>query len=234
MKRAEKKHHKPITMGKVHLISVLLSVASCLFVFSYGFANWYQVTIDYKDDISKRNGAFQSYGVLAVESAQPNIFAFSAASFLDADGNPADTGTISVPCVIDVAACKTAFTASEWASDSMILTTTLKYENLANESDFTGGTGLFTNLNITATVNGTAVPAGSFTKDNDTLTIVYTFPCSELPNSDKATYTVEYTISLPVTEENPANFRNNLGKYISVKEDSPTRFVATAELNKAE
>ena len=240
MKRNEKKRaKKPITMRRVRFVSALLSIVSCIFVFSYGFANWSQVVVLGSGTV--RSGMIKAYGVLSIDPGQPKLFSFAASTFLTDQGASCDTGTITVPCTVGVATCKTAFTVEEWATGKMKMTVTLGYENLVNV-DFAEGYGLFVKngtdagkLPITASIqkpDGSTVTP-TFVQDATKLVVEYTIPCSELPDAENATYNVIFTISLPVDEgENAANFRQNLGKYLSVKEDAPSKFVATAELEK--
>ena len=207
-------------MRKIKLIAFLLSVTSCLFLFSVGFATWYNVSVATENT----TGLLEAFEVEQMESyislskdAQGKIdgftlFEFTALGFKDGKNKITATYDLNV-------------TALEELGEDITIESTLAYKNLLAEDS----NGLFkfesTANEITAqicyTVNGQQkVDDVTFTNNGTDIVVSYTFEKGNVPEDFSIIYTFDIT----------ENFRSEFGKYISVKKDNKTEFTTTARI----
>ena len=206
-------------MRKIKLIAFLLSVTSCLFLFSVGFATWYNVSSTTKN----ATGLLEVYEVEQMNSyislSKENgfqLFEFTALGFKSYEDRVCNTITATYDLNV---------TALEELGEDITIESTLAYKNLLAEDS----NGLFkfesTANEITAqicyTVNGQQkVDDVTFTNNGTDIVVSYTFEKGNVPEDFSIIYTFD------ITEK----FRSEFGKYISVKEDNKTEFTTTARI----
>lgn len=205
-------------MRKIKLIAFLLSVTSCLFLFSVGFATWYNVSVATENT----TGLLEVYEVEQMNSyislSKKNgfqLFEFTALGFKSYEDRVCNTITATYDLNV---------TALEELGEDITIESTLAYKNLLAEDS----NGLFkfesTANEITAqicyTVNGQQkVDDVTFTNNGTDIVVSYTFE-EGLPSEFSIIYTFDIT----------ENFRSEFGKYISVKKDNKTEFTTTARI----
>lgn len=188
-------------MKKIRLTAFILSLASCLFLFSAGFSTWFKVVLP--SNIDPATGEFTAYEVVDVVSSgtvTPNTFQYTSFGFVDGKN------TISI---------KYNFTSTARTK------VTLSYENLSAYAG-TGFSGLFTqivsNSENSINVSITNCDVSSFTiNSTDKSKIVSSNGTDEIvfyitPKST-GEVTITYTFNVPTTTTK-GNFRQNLGKYL--------------------
>ena len=207
-------------MRKIKLIAFLLSVTSCLFLFSVGFATWYNVSVATENttgllevyDVEQMD----SYISLSKDEEGFQLFDFTALGFKRYEDRVCNTITATYDLNV---------TALEELGEDITIESTLAYKNLLAEDS----NGLFkfesTANEITAqicyTVNGQQkVDDVTFTNNGTDIVVSYTFEKGNVPEDFSIIYTFD------ITEK----FRSEFGKYISVKEDNKTEFTTTARI----
>ena len=201
-------------MRKIKLIAFLLSVTSCLLLFSVGFASWYNLSIPDEN----RSGLFEAYQVKKMDSyislSKTNgfqLFEFTALGFKD--------GKNKITATYDLN--KTEIEAFD-LEDDVTIESTLSYKNLldANKKLFalTGDNKI--TVQISYTIDGQMTTETLTPKEGDgsAITVNYTF--NTLPSQ----FSIIYTFDIE------QDFRANFGKYISFLEDNKTEFTTTARI----
>lgn len=205
-------------MRKIKLIAFLLSVTSCLFLFSVGFATWYNVSVATENT----TGLLEAFEVEQMESyislSKENgfqLFEFTALGFKRYEDRVCNTITATYDLNV---------TALEELGEDITIESTLAYKNLLAEDS----NGLFKfesaaneiTAQICYTVNGQQkVDDVTFTNNGTDIVVSYTFE-EGLPSKFSIIYTFDIT----------ENFRSEFGKYISVKKDNKTEFTTTARI----
>lgn len=221
-------------MKKIRLTAFILSLASCLFLFSAGFSTWFKVVLP--TDIDPATGEFTAYSVVDVVSSgtvEKDTFQYTSFGFVDGKN------TIEVTYV--------------FTTDQPVIVT-LGYENLSSYTG-TGDFRLFKNLvganaenKITVSFNkavtvstsaNTYESKSSFdvsdstsyylldSGKNDVIRFVIK-PTSGTSATKTETVTITYTFNVPTGEGLKGNFRQNMGKYLMAGKDGKyTKFIST-------
>ena len=198
-------------LRKIKLIALVLSLTSCLIMFSVGFSAWFKLNAP-APMTPDTPGTFEAYDVEQMSDyVKPRkngftMFEFTALGFRE--------GKNQISATYDLVADK----LTSYANGGLSISSTLSYSNLI---DYNDGKKLFdfTGKNeVTVLISykvgdkiKTATPQVSNNKTD--ITVTYTFE-KELPSE----FTVIYTFEVK------DGFRNNFGKYISVKDDKKTQF----------
>ena len=227
-------------MKKIRLTAFILSLASCLFLFSAGFSTWFKVVLP--TDIDPATGEFTAYSVVDVISngstLNLNVDNFQYTSFKFVNG---DSGTISIEY--------------DFNSTSDV-NVTLSYENLSGYADVSSFPGLFnqiiensnnyikidltnatfsdgsSSVTIKKESNTNLIPSQAnpdTTKEGKIDEIAFTIT----PTSAETNVTITYTFHIPTGEGLEGNFRQNLGKYLKAFKDTEgnytdvTKFIST-------
>lgn len=230
-------------MRKIKLMAFIMSVLSCVFLFSTGFANWYSLTVTTEG--LPTGGSLTSYKALAIKNQTMTTFQYSTLSFKHRDSNGmftnTDTGIITVEYVVP----KETLTATD---GTFKVTFVLDYADLVDSSY-----QLFINafnednpdienyynikLGETSLINN-----GRAVTTDDTIEYTYEFTVSKTSSNysnneftSDYTFTISYELYVPkaITADS-MNFYNSLGKYLrgaeGKSEDTPTKFIATASV----
>lgn len=233
-------------MRKIKLIAFLLSVTSCLLLFSVGFATWYNVK--FPTGVEEQEASFEAYDVLNISNEGMDIFGFSMFSFKTAvySGNSlvnfedSDMGVVTITYRVPaetLAATGNSFKVNaSLGYDATTLSAVAK-----NDPDFKG---LFGALVLNAENNGVSVScsssSGTVTEVTPTLVGAteirseYSFEnvTPNAKNSKNETADYEFTITYTFTiKKANDNFKNNFGQYLNgtdVSGISGTRFTASA------
>lgn len=235
-------------------IPILSSILCSIFMFTVGFSSWLAVSIP---SVST-SGEFTAYGVETKECitvAPPSMFSYSSLSFLDTDGNEADSGTISVVYTLWLDNCADLISSEAKISDigSIEVYFNLSYENAVGEYESLFSTLSFDTNNadslsrsVSVKVDGETVQ--SVANEGTSLSFSHTFTdfSGAITDSNSgAAYllvTVDYIFNVPknsqktytdaqgATQYYPSNFRNAFGKYLSVKEEGKTQFNTSAQV----
>jgi len=214
-------------MKKIKLLAAVMTLTSCLLLFSVGFSSWYRV------EPRTENGSMLSYGVadmddyivLATDDAGNSgltVFEFTALGFKPGKN------TISARYIITESAVA-ALNAAEKTGVS--IESQLSYINLSSYA--TESTKLFEtdiSVSISYNVEGAANNPKTVTPtvvNNGTDIIVKHDFKNEIPTELTIIYTFNVT----------SDFRNNFGKYIQVTEKEiggkkylPTEFIVSAKI----
>ncbi len=240
-------------MRKINLMSFILSILSCLIVFSVGFSTWYEIDPSAIEAKKEASGAYEAYAVeestqggMSIDITSVSLFAFSGLSFKNIvrDGTTltkfenSDTGTIEVTYVV---------TGSTIPSDGKFkVTAALGYTGASKTTLFTDAFAVSDNSYAVKITEGVITDDSVFTditakEDNltiddstDKITFSHNFTATKNTDGtfDDYTFTVVYTFTIPPsTDTEPLNFRNSFGKHIigpDGNNTTPTKFVATA------
>lgn len=222
-------------LRKIKFMALLLSITSCLFMFSVGFATWYNVSAPTPVTTS---GSFEAYDVLTIhmkENDGMNLFEYSALSFRDADGKATDKGQIKVHYVVP----KSTVDATD---GDFTVDVTLTYDTLsryAHDADFAGlfaglekGTGT-NQVNVTSS-KGTV---SEYVVSDTQITAKITFENVTLTESQtEYAFALTYDFNIPAdTDTVKGNFRQTFGKYLNIQSEevkNPTKFIVTAQVTK--
>ena len=212
-------------MKKIRLTAFILSLASCLFLFSAGFSTWFKVVLP--TDIDPATGEFTAYSVVDVVSSGTVTSNIEYTSFDFVSGK----NTITV---------KYTFTSATRTKVS------LGYENLSAYAG-TDFSGLFTkivsdsenpnnSIGITITncdissITVSSTDKSKIVSNNGSDEIVfYITPQSAntITPQNPVEVIITYTFNIDSTE-NKGNFRQNMGKYLMAGKDGKyTKFIST-------
>lgn len=224
-------------LRKIKAIALLMSVMTCILMFSVGFSAWFKISAP-APVTPDEDGSFEAYDVLTIHMQTPNgmeIFEYSALSFRNAAGESTSNGQIKVHYVVP----KSTVDA---ADRNFTVDVTLTYDTLsqyANDADFEGlfaglGKGMGTNQVSVTSSNGTV---SNYTVGADNITAKLTFENITLAaNETEYAFTLTYDFNIPAdTEALKGNFRQTFGKYLNVTSESveaPTKFIVTAQVTK--
>lgn len=201
-------------MRKIKLIAFLLSVTSCLFLFSVGFASWYNLSF------TEENKSFSvnAYEVKQMDSyislSKTNgfqLFEFTALGFKDGKNKITATYDLNKAEIEKLS-----------LSDPISIESTLSYKNLLDQNKklfaLTGDNKI--TVQISYTIDGQMTTETLTPKEGDgsAITVNYTF--NTLPSQ----FSIIYTFDIE------QDFRANFGKYISFLEDNKTEFTTTARI----
>ena len=241
-------------MRKIKLIAFLLSVTSCLLLFSVGFSTWYNV--NFPEGIEDKEGSFEAYDVLTISNVGMDMFQFSMFSFKtvgygkDEQGKEilvsfadSDTGVISVTYRIPaetLAVVGTSFkveTSLSYAADTLAKTPTnglfggLKLKEKDTDDNV---------VSVSCSVNDASLVAGP-TLSGPEITSAYEFKGvtanakSDTTKSSNDVY--EFTITYTFTISSGTNFKNTFGQYLKGTEKTAenqtnygTKFIASAHV----
>ena len=214
---------------KIKLLAILMSITSCLLMFSMGFATWYNVVAPREMVVS--DGSFAVYDVGQMSDyIKPRTDGFTMLEFTalgfktdkDSEGKVTKTyNTISA--TYDLVTSQ----LSAYKNGGLSISSTLSYSNLSSYAD--ANTELFAltgkntiSVQISYILNGvlkTVTPTVVNNGKNITVTHEFT---DGLPTE----FTIIYTFN--ITD----GFRNNFGKYINVKADDTvkTKFHTSARI----
>lgn len=235
-------------MRKIKLIAFLLSVTSCLFLLSTGFATWYNV--NFPEGIEDKEGSFEAYDVLTISNVGMDMFQFSMFSFKTAmyEGatltkfEDSPTGVISVTYRIPAETLAVV-------GNSFKVETSLSYA--ADTLAKTPTNGLFGGLTLNAANNGISVSCTATTGtveqvmtttvNGSEITSAYQFTGvtanakSDTTKSSNDVY--EFTITYTFTISSGTNFKNTFGQYLKGTEKTAenqtnygTKFIASAHV----
>ncbi len=206
-------------MRKMNLISTLLSIASCLVIFSIGFSSFYNLTIF--PLLSQPTGSFESYEVDPIVNIESmTCFTCSGMSFMAIgyDSNSIlnefqkiDTGTITVNYKIPKDQIP--------ASGKFEIDFYLSYENADKTTLFNDAFAVAGNVCTVKLSNSTVTHS---IDENDAITFTKTFV--SVPTTEDYTFNVTYEFTIPNAN---LNFRNTFGKFIKTG-DNATTFIASA------
>ena len=235
-------------MRKIKLIAFLLSVTSCLLLFSVGFSTWYNVK--YPTGITTE-GSVEAYDVLTIENAGMDIFRFSMFSFKTAtyDGTTltafkdSSTGVISV--TYRVPAETLAATGNSFKVDASLSYDATTLSAIAqNDSSFEG---LFSKLTLNAANKGVSVSceATTGTITQVTATTVsgteikgtYKFEgvtANAKTDPNKSADVYEFTIKYTFNISSGTGFKDTFGQYLNGTDNNKngTKFIASANVTK--
>lgn len=226
---------KHVNLRKIRLMAVATTVISCVFMFSIGFATWYEVAFEGLNPTNLISSEMEAHDVkdmtACIEKKSTESFTYSSLHFTDpVTGNYAESGKISVTYTLNLGACKDAMqqNAGRAWDGSLTIRFALSYENLVEENN-----QLFAPINdgtnqkaVSVTVNGTNVSAENMHNSGNKLEPVYTF--TGLDGTGFVDVTVEYIFTIPQTDTNPGNFRQIFGKYLKAFENDSTNFITSA------
>jgi hypothetical protein len=225
-------------LRKIKAIALLMSVMTCILMFSVGFSAWFKISAP-APVIPDEDGSFEAYDVLTIHMQTPNgmeIFEYSALSFRNAAGESTSNGQIKVHYVVP----KSTVDA---ANGNFTVDVTLTYETLSKyateDANFAGlfaglGKGTGTNQVSVTSSKGTV---SDYTVGADNITAKLTFEDITLAaNETEYAFTLTYDFNIPPdTEALKGNFRQMFGKYLNVTSESveaPTKFIVTAQVTK--
>lgn len=185
-------------MRKIRLISIAMSVLSCVCIFSVGFSSWFSL----ESPAKTTSGSYDTYGVLSIENTEMTVFQFSALSFKDENYEDTDEGVISVKYKIPKESVKAV-------NGNFVVDISLGYSGIS-DSEYK----LFKNAfaeesgnNYYVKVDGDTIVASI--AEDDTISFQKTFDgCDQSKDFE---FTVTYIFDIP---NDDANFRNTFGKYL--------------------
>lgn len=205
-------------MKKIRLTAFILSLASCLFLFSAGFSTWFKVVLP--TDIKPGTGEFTAYSVVDVVSSGSTLnvsgFQYTSFGFVNNEGAIQNQGSISITYT--------------FASTGNEVDMTLSYENLSGyaTTDFQGlfsqilsGEGNSIQVYHNNTLFLTVSEDNIITKTEDSDVYFDQISYSFTPST--TTVEIKYVFNIA----NGGNFRQNLGKYLKAFTDSKTTFIST-------
>lgn len=211
-------------MRKIKLIAFLLSVTSCLFLLSTGFATWYNVSFSTKNV----TGLLEVYDVEQMDSYislskddEGNIVGFQLFEFT-ALGFKSDENRVYNTITATYDLNKTEL---EELGENITIESTLAYKNLlAQDSNglfkFESAANKIT-VQVSYTINNQMKTDDVTPVNNGTdIVVSYTFEKGNLPEEFSIIYTFDIT----------TDFRSEFGKYISVKEDNKTEFTTAVRI----
>ena len=236
-------------MKKIRLTAFILSLASCLFLFSAGFSTWFKVVLP--TNIDPATGEFTAYSVVDVVSSgkvSKDTFQYTSFDFATATSNK---------IIVEYDLANSVFQKTNGSYPAVNIS--LSYENLSAYATNDNITGLFANMCRTGTGNSITVKIESesnisyvvkthtgtsstmeFTvsssnlghiKDDtgvyDSLVFLLVAPEGSYNSNTTDTITITYTFNIDSTE-NKGNFRQNMGKYLMAGKDGKyTKFIST-------
>lgn len=207
-------------MKKIRLTAFILSLASCLFLFSAGFSTWFKVVLPTDAEMPTGSGYFTAYSVVDVVSSGDVTSNIEYTSF-------------------DFVSGKNIITIKYTFSSATKTKVTLSYENLSAYAG-EGFSGLFTkivsdsenpNNNIGITITNCDI--SSITVNSTESTYIHSNGDGtdeiffEITPKSAGEVIITYTFNIDSTE-NKGNFRQNMGKYLMAGKDGKyTKFIST-------
>ena len=210
-------------MRKIRLIAIVMTVLSCISIFSIGFSSWFS----FEPQIKIQEGSYESYGLLTIDNIEMSVFKFSALSFKDENYDNCDEGRVTVKYQIP----KESLSVFE---GEFTISLTLGYSEIFDADNYKLFYDAFvtneSTNNLKVFITGGSEDGIEYEiTENDDIYFEHTFA-----NDDKSQdleFTVDYVFTVP--SEN-SNFRNTFGKYlvgseIEMEELDPTKFSVVAE-----
>lgn len=224
-------------MKKTQILMTVLPLLIATMIFSVGFSTWTlaaPTAISAETSFSATTDPIFSVGdMLSIQKI--DTFNYSSLHFVDASGAPSDTGSLVLTCEIDVDACREAM-GDSWTG-SLTVRIDLLYSNLALEEGesydlFAPLSGEFQkSVSANLLVGNSSTPSAISNHGSYVYTTVTVSPGIDAVGP--YSFGVEFLFNIPMNKPGtdiPANFRQTFGKYLKVKLNDKTDFVATARI----
>ena len=215
---------------KIKFIALLLSIASCLFMFGVGFSTWYNLSTS---DVVTSTGSIEAYDVLTIQNSGMTLFKSSLFSFKTNDQTLSDSnvGVITVNYKVPVetlAATDGSFAVDLTLGYSELVIPDHRLFEVAFGNSFAGNTFSVDVQIGNSTTSMIANGKSDRLAADGTITVTKTFTADEVGdlNSDFE-FTVIYTLNI----EGGENFKESFGKYLRGTEGAvTTKFAASAQV----
>ena len=203
------------------IISVIMSILSCISIFSVGFSSWFS----FEPTVNLHFSPYKSYGLLTIENVEMSVFQYSALSFKDEDYKDTSEGVVSIKYQIPRVSLETL-------DDEFTVSLTLGYNGISDSAHKLFYHAFETNKatnTCTVMVDGQNIDDCTLTED-DKIYFEKTFDNSN-KNKEFLEFTVTYVFTIPY-EDN--SFRTTFGKYLVGSETDidgaeVTKFTSAAE-----
>ena len=216
-------------LRKIKAIALLMSVMTCILMFSVGFSAWFKISAP-APVTPDEDGSFEAYDVLTIhmkENDGMEVFKSSLLSFKTSDTlKDTDTGTIEVTYVVPQSTVSAT-------GGSFTVDFSLGYSSIASEGHKLFGNAFnnetYPNNSYSASVAKAKSTTTSLNADSDTIDCVCTF--EGIDTTKDFEFTLIYTFKIP----SGLNFKNSFGQYLNgteSTEENPnadtTKFSASA------
>ena len=217
-------------LRKIKAIALLMSVMTCLLMFSVGFSAWFKISAPAPIVLDgNKGGRLEAYDVLTIhmkENDGMEMFKSSLLSFKTSE-TLADTDTGSIKVTYVVPQSTVAATDGSFQVDF-----SLGYSSLTSEGHKLFGhafSATYSDNSFSASVAEAKSTAVSLNTDSDTIDCVCTF--EGIDTTKDFEFTLIYTFKIP----SGLNFKNSFGQYLNGTESTAensnadtTKFSASA------
>ena len=211
---------------KIKLLAILMSITSCLLMFSMGFATWYNVTLPNASTVG--SGDVVVYDALTIHNSGMTMFSSSLISFKTSDKTltDANSGVITVNYKIPkntITAAKKNFTVDFELGYSDLAVSDHKLFATAFGNGFAKN-----NFSVVLNLNGQAITLVQNGR-SDKVSAEDTINCSYDFQNISDTADLEFSVTYTFNIEGGVNFRDSFGKYLKGTDgDETTKFAASA------
>ena len=225
-------------LRKIKAIALLMSVMTCILMFSVGFSAWFKISAP-APVTPDEDGSFEAYDVLTIhmkENDGMEVFKSSLLSFKTSDTlKDTDTGTIEVTYVVPQSTVAATVDSGD-TTGSFTVDFSLGYSSLSSlapEGHKLFGNAFnketYPNNSFSVSVAKAKSTTTSLNADSDTIDCVCTF--EGIDTTKDFEFTLIYTFKIPTG----LNFKESFGQYLNgteSTEENPnadtTKFSASA------